>query len=226
MKKFQATITDVKKNAKISSAAQSAAQSPGNRAASGEGRPAGEIPVGRQVRDLRKARGITITELAERIGRSVGYVSQVERELSAVSITVLQQIATALDVQVTWFFQGNAMAPEEERDFIVRRGNRRKLRFGGSGIEEELLSPNLRGQIEMTLTTFEPGSRTGAEDRIRKGEEAGFVISGTIEIQAGGETFRLEAGDSFAFQEPGPHRCRNPGSVDAVVVWVYTPPTY
>ena len=119
------------------------------------------LAIGEQIRDLRKAKRMTINELASRIDRSIGYVSQIERGLSAVTINVLQQIAGALDVQISWFFQGNANAPKEERDLIVRRANRRRLRFGGSGVTEELLSPNLSGQIELILTRFEPGGRTG-----------------------------------------------------------------
>lgn len=194
-----------------------------------EASPAGDlsdVDIGLQIRDLRKAKRLTITELAGRIGRSVGYVSQIERGLSAVSITVLQQIATALDVQVSWFFQGNAAAPKVERDVIVRRGNRRRLHFGGSGVTEELLSPNLSGQIEMILTRFEPGGHTGGDGRLRSGEEAGFVLSGTLEIVTDKATHRLEAGDSFAFRETGRHRCHNPGAEDAVVLWVHSPPSY
>ncbi|HZD26614.1 MAG TPA: XRE family transcriptional regulator [Alphaproteobacteria bacterium] len=185
-----------------------------------------ELPIGEQIRDLRKARDLTIAELARRIGRSVGYVSQIERNLSAVSISVLQQIAGALGVQVSWFFQGNAVAPEDERDFIVRRGNRRRLQFDGGAVVEELLSPNLRGRLELVLTTFRPGGQTGDTDRVRKGEEAGLVLSGTLEILVESRRFTLEAGDSFAFRNAGRHRCRNPGRIDATVLWVHTPPSY
>jgi hypothetical protein len=49
------------------------------------------ILVGGQIRDLRKAKGLTIAELAERIDRSVGYVSQIERNLSELSIPDLKR---------------------------------------------------------------------------------------------------------------------------------------
>ena len=51
------------------------------------------LPVGEMIRDLRIARGVTIAELADKIGRSVGYISQVEREQSGITIGTLQQIA-------------------------------------------------------------------------------------------------------------------------------------
>lgn len=182
--------------------------------------------IGDQIRELRKVRNCTIVELAERIGRSVGYLSQVERNISSVSIPTLQKISDALGVQVSWFFHGGSEAPEEERGFIVRRGNRRSLTFGDTGVHEELLSPNLSGQLELIMTTFRPGSWTGEEDRIRKGEEAGLVLEGTLELWVEGQHFVLSEGDSFTFRRSGPHRCHNPGKVDTRVLWIMTPPSY
>lgn len=182
--------------------------------------------TGEQIRDLRKARGITITELADKVGRSIGYLSQVERNMSSVTIPTLQNIATALGVQVSWFFQGGNDAPEGERDFIVRRANRRSLTFGDTGVFEELLSPNLSGALELIITTFKPGSWTGEEDRMRQGEEAGFVIEGMLELWVEGQHFVLAEGDSFSFRRTGPHRCYNPGTSETRVLWVMTPPSY
>lgn len=191
-----------------------------------EPRTSGESKIGDQIRDLRKARGCTIVELADRIGRSVGYLSQVERNISSVSIPTLQKIADALGVQVSWFFHGGREVPEGERDFIVRRDNRRSLTFGDTGVHEELLSPNLSGALELIMTTFKPGSWTGEEDRIRKGEEAGLVLEGVLELWVEGQHFLLSPGDSFTFRRSGPHRCHNPGKVDTRVLWIMTPPSY
>jgi transcriptional regulator with XRE-family HTH domain len=182
--------------------------------------------LGLQIRDLRKAKGVTIPELAAKIDRSVGWVSQIERGKSAVTISALHQIAAALEVQVSWFFgAGEPPAPEEE-GLVVRRANRRTLDFHGSGVREEMLSPHLSGQLLLVETTFEPGASTGDRDRERRGEEAGLVLSGTLELQVEDRVLRLEAGDSFSFTRRGPHRCKNPGTRPAVVLWVITPPSY
>ena len=67
--------------------------------------------LGHQIRDLRRAKGVTIPQLAARIERSVGWLSQIERGLSEVSIAALHQIAQALEVQVSWFFGQGATPP-------------------------------------------------------------------------------------------------------------------
>lgn len=188
--------------------------------------PAVNRALGHQIRDLRRAKGITIPDLAARIERSVGWVSQIERGLSEVSISALHQIAVALEVQVSWFFAKGAAPAENELGLVLRKRNRRKLDFHGSGVHEEILSPNLSGQLLLVESTFAPGASTGDRDRERRGEEAGLVISGTLELRVDGKTFRLEPGDSFAFTRHGPHRCHNPGKLPTVVLWAITPPSY
>ncbi|MBX3641727.1 MAG: cupin domain-containing protein [Rubrivivax sp.] len=182
--------------------------------------------LGHQIRDLRRAKGVTIPELAARIERSVGWLSQIERGISEVTIAALHQIAEALEVQISWFFGQGSTPPAEEIGLVLRKRNRRTLDFHGSGVHEEILSPNLSGELLMVETTFKPGASTGDRDRERHGEEAGLVLSGTLELSVAGKTLRLEAGDSFAFTRKGPHRCHNPGDVPSVVLWVITPPSY
>jgi len=185
------------------------------------------IRIGRQIRDLRKSKSITLATMAESIGRSVGYVSQVERGVSDLPIPVLQRISEVLDVQITWFFHSSTQQPIEEQGTVVRADARRQLDFAGTGIHEELLSPNLSGDLLMILTTFSPLARSDKEPRKRKGEEAGLLQSGELELTIGDKTFALKAGDSFSINGDEPHQVRNPSSKeDAVVIWVITPSNY
>ncbi|MEQ8708660.1 MAG: cupin domain-containing protein [Rhodospirillales bacterium] len=183
------------------------------------------IPVGQQIRDLRRAKGLRIAGLASEIGRSVGHVSQVERGLSPVTIPDLKKIADALGVEINWFFQGQAMAPPEERDIIVRRANRRQLNYSGTGVQEALLSPHLHGAFEMVMTTLAPGADSGVAYS-RTGEEGGLVLEGELDLEVDGRTYSLSAGDSFSFESTRPHRCANSGSQTTRVLWVISPPSY
>jgi len=185
------------------------------------------LRIGRQIRDLRKAKGITLVSMAESIGKSVGYVSQVERGVSSLPIPVLQAISEVLGVQISWFFHADQQAPMDELNHVVRAAGRRRLDYAGTGISEELLSPRLSGQLQMIMTTFAPGAETGKESRKRKGEEGGYIQSGSLELRVGEKTFLLQQGDSFTITGDEPHFARNPSEEeDAVVVWVVTPAGY
>lgn len=177
------------------------------------------LRIGRQIRDLRKSKGITLITMAEKINRSVGYVSQVERGVSSLPISVLQSISELLGVKVSWFFHTDNETPLEELNHIVRRNARRRLSYSGTGIQEELLSPKLSGQMQMVLTTIAP--KTGnKEPRKRRGDEAGLVQSGTLEIGIGDKQFILSAGDSFTLTGDDPHWVHNPSATEeTVVIW-------
>lgn len=186
---------------------------------------ASEMPmIGTQIRELRKIKGYTLHRMANAADISIGYLSQIERNQSALPIGVLKRICDVLGVQIHWFFQPVVPPPADERDFIVRAGNRRNMTFTGIGIGEELLSPNLSGPLELLLSTIQPGA--DSEPYSHDGEEAGYVVSGILDLWVGDRYFRLNEGDSFSFSSKEQHRCANPGTVPTKVVWVITPPHY
>jgi transcriptional regulator with XRE-family HTH domain len=181
--------------------------------------------VGRQVRGLRKARSMTLAQLAARTGLSVSYLSQIERSISNPSVVALHAIARALDAAINWFFPAGGEEPPEERDYVVRAQRRRELRYA-TGVVDQLLSPHLDGNLEPVMNRFPPGATSGAEPYTHRGEEAGLVVSGCLELWVGDRYFVLEEGDSCAFASTLPHRYRNPGDVETVVAWAVTPPSY
>ena len=139
-----------------------------------------QIRIGLQIRDLRKAKGITLAEMAEKIGKSVGYISQIERGVSTLPIPVLQTISEVLDVKVTWFFQSENAPSNDEADYIVRKNSRKHLNFFGTGISEELLSPWMNGDHILMLTKFSPLAKSDDQPRKRKGAESAYVKSGSL----------------------------------------------
>ncbi len=179
--------------------------------------------LGADLRALRKARRLTLAGLAERLGRSVGWLSQVERDLSEPSITDLRQFAAALDVSVSMLF-GQAQAPAEEAGHIVRRGARRAIGSGAEGLVEELLSPDLTDDFEVVHSTFQPRSQI-AETIIRPTQEVGYLLSGRLEMEIDGRSFTLNPGDSFRIRGE-PYRWTNPYDEAAVAIWVIAPPVY
>jgi transcriptional regulator with XRE-family HTH domain len=179
--------------------------------------------IGRDIRRLRKRKRITLTDLAARTGRSVGFLSQVERGLSDISVSDLQRITWVLEVPLSWFFV-NDPAPTAERGYIVRAGARRPVGSREGGLVEELLSPDLGGTFEFFRSVFEPGAELASPQR-RSTEEAGYVVSGEFELWLDARHFHLGAGDSFRFAGEA-YRWRNPGERPTVIIWVISPPVY
>ena len=183
-----------------------------------------EALIGGQLRELRRAKGLTLQEVAADAGISVSYLSQIERNVSRLPIGVLKNLSDVLGVHMNWFLQSGAQGPLEERDIVVRAANRRHFSFTGLGITEELLSPNLSGPLEMLISTIHPGA--DSEFYAHDGAEAGLVMSGTMELWVDDRHFRLGRGDSFSFPSTEHHRCANNGTNPVKVLWVITPPHY
>lgn len=181
--------------------------------------------IGARIRELRRAKRLTLQGLAAASGLSIGYISQLERNLATPSIRALSAVARALDANVSWFLPDPERDEEPGSDVVVRARTRRSLRFE-SGVRDELLSPSLSGQLEMMRCTFEPEASSGDEPYAHEGEEAGYVAEGQLELTLEDTVYWLEAGDSFHFESERPHRYRNPGPGTTVVIWAMTPPRY
>ena len=186
--------------------------------------------LGGEIRQLRKVRGITLQQMADAIGKSVGYLSQVERNKIKPSVAALQDISEVLGVHIGWFFQPNLSLAKEEQQYIVRKKNRRRLSYSELsntdylGLHDHLLSTNLNGELALGISRYEPGASTGDDSYDHQGEEAGLVLEGQLELTIDDKKYLLEAGDSFSFKSQLKHRYANPSDTEeTVVVWANTP---
>lgn len=179
--------------------------------------------LGADLRALRKTRGLTLTDMAEALGRSVGWLSQVERDKSEPTIDDLREISALLGVSVSMLFR-HAAAPADEAGYIVRKDARRPIGSVGADLIEELLSPDLTDDFEMLYSTFQPHSRLKTPV-CRPTQEVGYLISGSLELEIVGKTHRLNPGDSFRIRGEA-FRWANPSDQPAVAIWVIAPPVY
>ncbi|MCB1330150.1 MAG: helix-turn-helix domain-containing protein [Maritimibacter sp.] len=179
--------------------------------------------LGADLRALRKARGLTLEDMARGLDKSVGWLSQVERDISAPRLSDLRAMATLFDVPLSLFF-GAQGGPAEEAGLIVRRGDRRTVGVHDSGLVETLLSPDLTDSFEVIHSTFAPGS-SRVEDTRRDTQELAYLVSGKLDIWIDGAPFTVAEGDSFRIRGQA-YRWSNPYARPAVAVWVISPPVY
>jgi transcriptional regulator with XRE-family HTH domain len=171
--------------------------------------------VGARVRDIRESSGYSLRALAERCGLSVNAISRIERGESSPTVSSLQQLAAALSVPITDFFESG----QEQATILVRKNSR--LRSRGEGVLIESLGSGLPGQmLEPFLMTIASGAVGGETPISHPGEEFCFCIEGEIEYLVDEEWHRLEAGDSMLFQAQQPHLCRNTSLEKAVMLLV------
>ena len=178
--------------------------------------------LGADLRALRKARGLTLADLARRLGRSVGWLSQVERDLSVPGIDDLRDMARVFDVAVSSLFRSDAQ--EGEEGLIVRAETRRPIGSREAGLVEELLSPDLTDDFEVVRSVFEPGARLATPQR-RDTQEVGTIVEGRLTLRIGARSFDLGPGDSFRIRGET-FQWENPHDQPCVAIWVISPPIY
>lgn len=186
--------------------------------------------LGGEVRQLRKARQLTLRDLSAAAGISLSHVSAIERGVSKPSVAVLQALAQALDVTPDWFFARRPGAGPMERAYVVRAQNRRTLNtlYGQDAAElgytDQLLSSSIGGQFYMGLAVYAPHAER-PEDRLQEheGEEHGLVLEGELEMQIGEETITLRTGDSYSFDARIPHHARNRTDRVCRLLWAVSP---
>ncbi len=177
--------------------------------------------LGEKIREYRISKGMSMKDLAQETGLTSGFISQVERNLTEPSITSLRKLSDALEVAMFKFF-----IEEDENKTVVRKNNRKKIKFAMSHATYELLSPTLNRQMEMLLGKLNPGAKTSAQPMSHDGEEVIYVISGKMHIQVGEEHYDLDAGDAIYYQGTIPHLITNKGDEVLEFVSTITPPRF
>ena len=183
---------------------------------------AAEVDVGERLRALRRFRRCTLRTIAERSGLSESFLSQVERGRSSASIASLRRIADALGVSIADLFEPEGLPGPR----VLRRDERPALSFGILG-RKLLLTPRPLHHLEVFMGELEVGGSTGAQPYAHGDSEELFVVlSGTVQLELGGELFELESGDSIDYRSSTPHRVTNVGAGPAEVIWIISPPSY
>ena len=176
--------------------------------------------LGKRIKELREERELTLKGVADITGLSIGFLSQIERNITDPSIASLKKIAEALGVKLKEFFETNP-----EKKIVIRKEERSKLLVSGSKIVYEILAPAFDRKMEPILKTVEPQATSGQVEG-HEGEEFALILEGCLEVCVGDDVYELCEGDSIYFSANQPHLYKNPGKDKCVCFWVVTPPTF
>lgn len=174
--------------------------------------------IGARLREARLREGLSLSELATRTGLTKGFLSQVERDLTSLSMGSLVRLCDALQVRA-----GDLLAGSEGP--VVRAADRPAVSFGGEGVSEFRLTPSDERRLLVLQSDIAPGGGSG-EEPYRLPSEAEFVhvLEGVLDIEVDGVRHRLAAGDSLTFAASAPHRWSNPSpAFPSRVLWVLAP---
>ena len=190
-----------------------------------------DFDIGARLRAERIARGLSQRQLATRAGVTNGLISQIEQNRSSPSVASLKRILYALPMTLSDFF--NAEEETGEKIFYsagelveITPPGMRNRGEGGANVSLRQVGGTARRSLQMLHEHYPPGADTGVELYSHEAEEAGIVVAGRIELTVGQQTRILGPGDAYFFDSRMPHRFRNTGSEDCVIVSACTPPSF
>ncbi len=178
-----------------------------------------ETRIGVRLRAIRHERGLSISQLAGATGLTSGFISQLERDLTSVSLSSLARICAALDVRF-----GEVLDAPSKGELI------RREEASGWGLpigrhDDLLLSPLDERRFNLLESRIPPGEGAGDEPYTFQGDiELVYVLEGTLELRVRDEVFVLEAGDTVTYAPRDPHTWRNPSDANETVVLWFTVP--
>ena len=178
-----------------------------------------EIDVGRQLRKLRTQSGLSLRALAENSGLNVNTLSLIENGKTSPSVSTLQQLAAALNVPITTFFETDV--PKNSISYL-KDGQRPRGAFAHGTLEDLGAGLTLHGGQPL-LVTLEPKANSGPTPIVHTGHEFVFCLEGHLSYTIEDRTYPLEPNDSLLFEAHLPHTWQNVGETPSRSLLVMCP---
>lgn len=177
-----------------------------------------KLEIGQKIKALRLASELTQSELAARSRLTKGFISQLERDQTSISLDSLLDILEALGTSITEFFGDTGQLQ-------VVFAPKQRIRISEKNVKNfEILVPgstnNLMDPIMVALAPQEKLEQEGPH----AGEEFGYVLSGTLTLKIGKKNFRVPARHCFYFEADRTHQFANRGKAELKFLWVTSPP--
>jgi transcriptional regulator with XRE-family HTH domain len=179
------------------------------------------MELGQRIRARRQELNLSLRDLADRVGLTASFLSQIERDLTSPSIESLRKISDALEVPIFHF-----LVEPEVKSPVVRHDQRARLTLPGSNLTYQLLTPDLNRKMEAFLAEREPGQEKMTVPLRQQTEELIYVLQGQLEIQLGEDVYQLGPGDSAYFAGSMLRRLAARGDITLRFVSVITPPVF
>lgn len=195
---------------------------------------------GSRIREMRKRRGLTLKEVAEATGYTIGHISQIERDLKSPSLVALRKIAACLNCSEVWLIMDDselsAKSSEEgkksKESYLMRKENRIPMKIPEIDVSYSIFTPSKlpnaqEAQMTRLIVRLKPNTWV-TEKMISHGnyDESLLLLKGELELRIDNSTYMIYEGDSFYIPKNCLHNYLNTSNEEATIIVYFSQLVY
>ena len=195
---------------------------------------------GRRIREMRKRSGLTLKEVAEATGYTIGHISQIERDLKSPSLVALRKIAACLKCSEVWLIMDDselsAKSSEEgkksKESYLMRKENRIPMKIPEIDVSYSIFTPSKlpnaqEAQMTGLIVRLKPNTWV-TEKMISHGnyDESLLLLKGELELRIDNSTYMIYEGDSFYIPKNCLHNYLNTSNEEATIIVYFSQLVY
>ena len=195
---------------------------------------------GHRIREMRKRRGLTLKEVAEATGYTIGHISQIERDLKSPSLVALRKIAACLKCSEVWLIMDDselsAKSSEEgkksKESYLMRKENRIPMKIPEIDVSYSIFTPSKlpnaqEAQMTGLIVRLKPNTWV-TEKMISHGnyDESLLLLKGELELRIDNSTYMIYEGDSFYIPKNCLHNYLNTSNEEATIIVYFSQLVY
>lgn len=195
---------------------------------------------GSRIREMRKRRGLTLKEVAEATGYTIGHISQIERDLKSPSLVALRKIAACLNCSEVWLIMDDselsAKSSEEgkksKESYLMRKENRIPMKIPEIDVSYSIFTPSKlpnaqEAQMTGLIVRLKPNTWV-TEKMISHGnyDESLLLLNGELELRIDNSTYMIYEGDSFYIPKNCLHNYLNTSNEEATIIVYFSQLVY
>lgn len=195
---------------------------------------------GRRIREMRKRRGLTLKEVAEATGYTIGHISQIERDLKSPSLVALRKIAACLNCSEVWLIMDDSelstKSSEEgkksKESYLMRKENRIPMKIPEIDVSYSIFTPSKlpnaqEAQMTGLIVRLKPNTWV-TEKMISHGnyDESLLLLKGELELRIDNSTYMIYEGDSFYIPKNCLHNYLNTSNEEATIIVYFSQLVY
>lgn len=195
---------------------------------------------GSRIREMRKRRGLTLKEVAEATGYTIGHISQIERNLKSPSLVALRKIAACLNCSEVWLIMDDselsAKSSEEgkksKESYLMRKENRIPMKIPEIDVSYSIFTPSKlpnaqEAQMTGLIVRLKPNTWV-TEKMISHGnyDESLLLLKGELELRIDNSTYMIYEGDNFYIPKNCLHNYLNTSNEEATIIVYFSQLVY